>query len=216
MCARAGQRTRGPYTAPPHVVIGQGQAHLRRVLAAAARLARPRRIVLFAHDAVARPAAMVGAQPAQRDLLRQHGASRGAAACEALDEHLLQRRPRVRPIPLLSARDEGGGDAPGLQQPAAAQRRHRRLRLRRRARARPQGREAGSRDLADEGLVPRISTYLLPQVVLTFACSARSLATGCTCGSCSPVSQSRSCQQPEASLHSQLSIALSLAAAAAS
>ena len=58
---------------------------------------------------------MVGAQPAQRDLLRQHGASGGAAACEALDEHLLQRRPRVRPVPLLAARDEGGGDAPGLQ-----------------------------------------------------------------------------------------------------
>ena len=58
---------------------------------------------------------MVGAQPAQRDLLRQDGASGGAAACEALDEHLLQRRPRIRPVPLLAAGDEGSGDAPGLQ-----------------------------------------------------------------------------------------------------
>ena len=42
------------------------------------------------------------------------------------------------------------------------------------------------------------------------------LLTDDTCGSCSPSAQSRSSQHPEASFHSQLSIAVSLAAAAAS
>src|SRR5271166_5894782 len=100
--------------------VRPSEADLHRIFPAAAGASDLARaaldIELLEKRARARVGLNIGSDPAARDLA---GEIPLAVSLEPLDRHILQRRPTVRPVPLLTGLVNRRGDAARLQEPPA-------------------------------------------------------------------------------------------------
>mmetsp|Transcript_22211 Transcript_22211/g.56730 ORF Transcript_22211/g.56730 Transcript_22211/m.56730 type:complete len:302 (-) Transcript_22211:52-957(-) len=139
-----GERIPVPREQGERDAIAPAKAHLRSVLAATATEPGRVRRVLFKHKVGGLPRVKIRSNPTPCNAQGERVRIGSSRALKALDNHLLKRRPRIRPVPLLRGWSESGSDAAALQQSRAAQRLSRELRLPSTEAACPQWRPVGS------------------------------------------------------------------------